>query len=360
MILRNSFYCFIVLIILVNTSCSSNDGDYAEVPQSPVVLDLEQVPYPKLSDYHFFEGELKQQAPSIGVIPFAPKSTLFTDYAKKKRFIWLPEGEIATYNGDHDVIELPTGAALVKTFYYDNVQPANDTRIIETRIMIRKPEGWIFAEYVWNEEQTDAFLTTQGGTTDISWLENGVAKSTTYQIPNILDCFTCHHRGTEVLPIGIKPQNLNFNYSYADGSKNQLQKWIDVGYLEDDLPAEIASVVDYSDTSKSLDLRVRSYLDINCAHCHRDGGEAEFYVMRFAFSGTIDPANLGICMEPNHVVPGFSGSIVKPGDISKSMLHYRMNTVDPIYRMPLLGRTMKHQEGVDLVEQWINQLAECP
>ena len=30
--------------------------------------------------------------------------------------------------------------------------------LIETRLMIRKEEGWTFAEYFWNEEQTEAFL----------------------------------------------------------------------------------------------------------------------------------------------------------------------------------------------------------
>ena len=83
---------------------------------------------------------------------------LFTDYAIKKRFIWMPKGVKGTFNGVNNVIELPIGAALIKSFYYDKVQPNNTTRIIETRIMIRKASGWIFAEYVWNEEQTDANL----------------------------------------------------------------------------------------------------------------------------------------------------------------------------------------------------------
>ncbi len=354
--------CFSFLLIGVGifvAACSSNDESYTEIPQSPVVVDLTQVPYQKLSDYKFFEGDLKLQLPSYGVLPFSPRSTLFTDYAEKKRFIWMPEGSKATYNGDHNILELPTGAALVKTFYYNNVLPNNQQRILETRVMIRKAEGWIFAEYVWNDEQTEAFLTTQGSTTPISWVDGGITKSTDYQIPSNLDCFTCHHQGSEVQPIGIKPQSLNFNFNYADGSKNQLQKLIDVGYLEDDLPGNITSVADYTDTTQSLDLRVRSYLDINCAHCHRDGGQAEFYVMRFAFQQTSNPANLGICLEPNHIVPGVSGSIIKPGDIGKSILHYRMNTTDPIYRMPALGRTMRHQEAIDMVEQWINQLSEC-
>ena len=37
---------------------------------------------------------------------------------RKKRFIWLPNGTKATYNGDDEILELPVGAALIKTFYY--------------------------------------------------------------------------------------------------------------------------------------------------------------------------------------------------------------------------------------------------
>ena len=45
-------YCGIFLCFI---SCNNSDNDYIE--QSPVVVDLTQVPYPKLSDYLFFEGE---------------------------------------------------------------------------------------------------------------------------------------------------------------------------------------------------------------------------------------------------------------------------------------------------------------
>jgi hypothetical protein len=34
----------------------------------------------------------------------------------------MPVGTKATYNGDGNILELPVGAVLIKTFYYDNVQ----------------------------------------------------------------------------------------------------------------------------------------------------------------------------------------------------------------------------------------------
>jgi CshA-type fibril repeat protein len=150
-----------------------------------VTVDLTQVPYVKLSDYHFFIGDLKKQIPSMNVLPYLPASTLFTDYAHKKRFVWLPPGTKGTYVADDKIFDLPVGAALIKTFYYDNVQPLNNTRIIETRIMIRKASGWMFADYVWNEDQTEAYYDLAGSYTNVSWKEdNNVIKSANYRIPN--------------------------------------------------------------------------------------------------------------------------------------------------------------------------------
>ena len=82
----------LVFTLTIFSSCSDNDDDESYTPVSPVVVDLTQVPYPKLSDYHFFEGDLKNLTPSLNVIPYEPASILFSDYAHKKRFVWMPEG----------------------------------------------------------------------------------------------------------------------------------------------------------------------------------------------------------------------------------------------------------------------------
>lgn len=324
-------------------------------------VDLTQVPYPKLSDYKFFVGEMKNQIPSLGVLPYEPASALFTDYAHKKRFVWMPAGTKATYEGDGELLELPVGAAIIKNFYYDNVVPGNVTRIIESRVMIRKADGWIFAEYVWNAEQTEAFLDMNGSNVSVTWIdENNVTKSTNaYRVPSEAQCMICHKVDDKAIPIGIKPQNLNTNYNYVTGSSNQLSKWIQEGYLENNIPSYIESVVDYNDTSKSLDLRVRSYVDINCAHCHRENSHCDYRPMRFAFSETIDPVNMGVCVDTQDMA-GYSGAlskIVTPGNHNRSMLYYRITTDDMASMMPLVGRSMVHQEGADLIEQWINSLS---
>jgi uncharacterized repeat protein (TIGR03806 family) len=324
-----------------------------------VSVDLSSVPYTKLSDYRFFIGEMKDQNPAEHVIPYEPASALFTDYAHKKRFIWLPTGTQATYVNDHDVLNLPIGAALIKTFYYDNVQPAGTTRIIETRIMIRKSSGWIFADYVWNTEQTEAYLDMNGSYTNVSWLENGQPKSTAYRIPNEIECHTCHKINDQPIPIGIKPQNLNVDYAYEDGTQNQLQKLIAVGYLQNTLPGNIVSTVNYMDQTKTIDERFRSYVDINCAHCHSEGKHCDYRPMRLAFSETSDPINLGLCVEPEEFINSDLAYIIKPSDKNRSMMYYRLGSTLPSERMPLLGRSIVHEEGLQLLEDWINWKQTC-
>ncbi|HMI06597.1 MAG TPA: hypothetical protein VK528_03550 [Flavobacterium sp.] len=377
---------FISLVIII-ISCSKSEDDYylpvtpvitEPEPESPVNVDLTQVPYNHLSEYHFFEGDLKNLEPSLNVLPYAPASSLFTDYAHKKRFVWMPPGTKATYNSDKTVLELPVGAALIKTFYYENVQnvnPVGATRIVETRVMIKKATGWMFAAYVWNAEQTEAVYDMAGSITPVSWKdENNVIKSADYRIPAAAQCFICHKSQqvvdgvvvTKQIPIGIKPQNLNFDYNYGTAAKNQLIKWIEAGYLEDNfsLPSAENTVIDYNDTSKSLDLRARSYVDANCSHCHMTDRHCEYRPMKFAFSETGNAngyTNMGVCVDTQDMqnFPVEMNKIVSAGHPDQSMLFYRINTTDESYRMPLHGRTVIHEEGVALIQLWINSLPRC-
>jgi uncharacterized repeat protein (TIGR03806 family) len=354
-------FTFLFSLLFFFASCNKEDSNDSYVPISPVKMDLTQVPYPKLSDYNFFQGALKDQQPALGVTPYKPESELFTDYAKKKRFVWMPIGTKATYINDHTILELPVGSALIKSFYYNNVQPNNSTKIIETRIMIRKTNGWIYANYIWNEAQTEAYFNLNGSTIPITWItESSVTKSVNYDIPNELKCVGCHTIFNEKKPIGIKPQNLNGNFTYIDGVYNQLAKWKSLGILDSNTPNTINSVVDYKDTSKPIETRVRSYFDANCAHCHQPGGYASFFNLKFEFNETANLSNMGVCVAPNHIIIGMEGRIIKPGNLSQSLLYYRLTSNDPYYRMPFLGRTIVHDEGVALVAQWINSITDCP
>jgi len=231
----------LVFIFILLSSCKSDDdsnNNMVPQPVSPVVFDINSVPYPNLADYNFFDGDLKEHNPVYGVIPYETISTLFTDYAKKKRFIWMPDDVTATYNSDGTILDFPV------------------------------EDDWIFADYIWNDNQTEATFSLEGSNTPVEWMQNGTVKNTNYRIPTENECFICHKNGTQSTPIGVKPQNLNKDYNYEDGTINQLQKLVDFGYLDANIPSNVETVIDWKDASQPIDLRMRSYVDINCAHCH--------------------------------------------------------------------------------------------
>ncbi|MBA2744647.1 MAG: hypothetical protein H0U44_00340 [Flavisolibacter sp.] len=86
--------------------------------------------------------------------------------------------------------------------------------------------------------------------------------------------------------------------------------------------------------------------------------------MRFAFNETANNnnTNMGVCVETSDMqdFPGALSKVVTPGNIERSMMYYRLNTTEEAYRMPLHGRTIIHEEGLELIEQWINSLTPCP
>ncbi|SDG80474.1 Ig-like domain-containing protein [Winogradskyella thalassocola] len=344
------------------TICSTSGDCKTEIisititTSSSVLYDLENMPFSALSDYQFFEGELKNLEPSSGVIPYTLNSTLFSDYAKKKRFVWMPNNSKATFLNENELLDFPVGTILIKNFYYDNVLPDNSTQILETRLIIRKQEGWVFANYAWNETQSEANLDMNGSYVDLQWQQEGATKSVQYRIPSAAECHTCHKVLEIAKPIGPKPRNLNLSYDYSDGTANQLEKLVSLGYLENTLPETISTIPDYSDHSNSLSLRVRAYLDINCAHCHSENTHCSYRPMRLDFLSTEDITNMGVCVEADTELGFGLGHIIEPGDARNSVMHFRISATEPSTRMPLLARTIVHTEGVQLIEEWINSL----
>ena len=320
-------------------------------------------PFPKLSDYGFFKGPIQYLFPSEGVIPYALNSELFTDYAYKSRFVWMPEQSAAAYNKDH-VLDFPNRAVLIKNFYYpsDMRNPYGERRLLETRLLIKTESGWKNYPYLWNDAQTEATYHPFGEFIDVAWIdEQGLAKSTNYMQPQQGQCKSCHIVGNEVMPIGPKVRNLNGLFDYGEeGLQNQLLYWQKVGYLEGFNPNEQQprNAV-WNDPSEDLDDRARAYLDINCGHCHNPNGPGNttgFYLDAL----TADPKELGVCKVPVAAGRG-SGNLsydIVPGNPVKSILHYRLASDEIDIMMPEIGRSMIHYEGLDLIASWIASMEE--
>ena len=125
------------------------------------ILKLKKPPL-KLSEYGFFK-DMRSQLPSEDVLPYTLKSALFSDYADKMRFIYLPDKGFAK-NVPGKVFDFPNGTVLIKTFAYLNnhIKSNLPAQLLETRLLIKKDSKWSNVSYVWNESQNEAFLSIAG------------------------------------------------------------------------------------------------------------------------------------------------------------------------------------------------------
>ena len=184
-------------------------------------------PPPKLlSEYGLFVNT-KDQITVPGVLPYELITSLFSDYADKHRFVYVPKGKIAAYQ-KNSVFSFPVGSVLIKTFSYEPINNQTSRRhLIETRLLIRKDSGWDALTYVWDEEGQEASLVLAGKTVKANYISNdGRELDIRYRVPNKNQCKECHLENESIVPIGPKPRNLNRDYTYLEGTINQLEKWL--------------------------------------------------------------------------------------------------------------------------------------
>ncbi|MFS4493754.1 hypothetical protein [Maribacter sp. 2308TA10-17] len=293
---------------------------------------------PKLSDLNLFKGDVANLEFNSTVHEYNLATPLYSDYSYKLRSISLPQDAKMTYNGE-GLLEFPDNTIITKTFYYlnDERDPSAGRKRIETRLLIKKAGVWQFGNYLWNTEQDDAILSLEGPTVPVDWIDTtGANRSVNYQVPIMLNCIQCHNSNGVTNPIGPKARNLNF---VQDGI-NSLQKFMDKGLLEG-APniSEIEKLPVWSDLSFSVSERARAYMDVNCAHCHQPGG--------------FHDSSIGVRPDLRYET-SFPDSNIEP---FKADIRNRVNT-DPAFgpSMPLIGVTIKHTEGVQLIHDYIDSL----
>jgi len=318
-----------------------------------------------LSSYRFFKGSGALQIPNDGVVPFDLNTILFSDFTLKHRFVWLPPGTNATYD-EQQSFNFPVGTVIIKTFAYpaDQTNPSTAQDVLETRLMVRRAEGWAGLPYVWNQDKSDAVLKIVGATLTVSGVQlDGEMGTFQYSVPNSNQCKECHKEHDEIMNVlGPKARHLNRDYAYADGEENQLVKWTELGILRgapaDPNDAPRAAVFDDPSTG-DIEARARTYLDINCAHCHNESGAARTTGFWVNIQET-DPGHLGICKSPTAAGPGTGGfgRVIDPGHPETSIVPFRMNSIEPEIAMPELGRRRIHGEAVDVITEWIASMEE--
>ena len=355
-----------------------------EAPREQVTVHERNAVPDNLSQWHIVEAIDGKLSLNDRVIPYDLNTALFTDYAHKLRTVWMPEGSSAAYGEEE--FDYPVGTVISKTFYYprgnDGTVVRTDdysgdfagagldlsqVKLIETRLLVKRADGWQALPYVWNEAQTDAVLEIAGDAKRLQLVSaDGNTEAFTYVVPDSNQCAGCHadnHAQKAVRPIGPRARHLNKDYEYRDSGDegevhNQLLFWQQVGYLTG-VPelAEVPRNVAYEDRSASLDERARSYLDINCGHCHNPSGPADTSGLMLNIAEH-DMRRLGVCKPPVAAGTGSGDRLfaIVPGSPSESILNFRVESTDPGAMMPELGRSLVHEEGTELLKQWIGSL----
>ncbi len=296
----------------------------------------------RLSEFRLMLGR-QGETPNARVVPYALRNALFSDYAEKFRYAYIPKGSKIGWR-DAGVLDFPVGSVLIKSFGYpaDMRAPAKDVRMIETRLLIRRASGWVALPYVWNADGTDATLKRAGARVDVSWTHlDGNTRTISYAVPNVNQCKDCHALDNVLTPIGPKARNLDaqlFNAGNIAGAPMQrmtLPVWNDA-------------------SSGSLESRARAYLDVNCGHCHNPRGAASNSGLNLVWEER-NPIAIGIGKRP--VAAGRGGGDhafdIAAGRPQDSILVHRLRSIDPGVAMPELGRATVHEEGVALLEAWI-------
>ena len=171
--------------------------------------------------------------------------------------------------------------------------PVDDTnpkilRRLETRLLVRDTNGTVYgASYKWRADLSDADLVTAGHRTKTSSSKPPTGTRTQrWFYPGRQDCLTCHTPASGGV-LGVKTRQLNGDFKYPDGvTDNQLRAWNHIGLFdttldENDIPRFARLVARDRHQPRRCELRARSYLDANCAQCHRPGGVEAFFDARF-------------------------------------------------------------------------------
>jgi uncharacterized repeat protein (TIGR03806 family) len=367
-----------------------------------------------LSQYNLFADVTDPRAGAHeGGLRFDLTTPLFSDYAVKYRFLFLPPGEPAGWQeGNADApnatLVFPVGTVIAKTFAFPN---GADEEVVETRLLIHRAASsggsfWEGMAFIWEKDddghRTDARLAVAGGTAAVSWsyedpdpdVAAAYAGSTdSYAIPHANQCGNCHvndDRQPGDSPIGPKVRLLNRPMDYGSGPVNQLQHWIDTGRLagapaltigDDQIATNVQRLPRWnvagdwlahpsigplearfdamSPSERDLEMRARAWLESNCAHCHNRDGLAQSTGVFFDAFREVD-LNFGICKTPTTAGSSSGGRDfdIVPGSAGDSILSFRIHEANPSTQMPPIARSVTHDEAVAVVDQWIDTVID--
>jgi len=286
-------------------------------------------------------------------LPFSPQYPLWSDGAVKSRWLHIPEGQFID-GSDPDLWQFPVGTRLWKEFRF--------ARRAETRFIEHTADGWQFAAYAWNEDETEAPLAPELGVRQSVPIRDGVR----HAIPSRSDCRTCHEAGPARV-LGISALQLSPDRDPGAPHAElpppgavDLSELVARGLVRG-LPSRVTRTPPRIEAASPTSRAALGYLHANCGSCHTGDGELASlaFALNYRLDGTDDeapPALLTTLERPSHFkVPGAPEVVVRvrPGHPEVSALVRRMATRNPLVQMPPLGSRLVDDEAVDLIRRWI-------
>ena len=343
-------------------------------PVSPAFFNMPNTytggPIPLLLSQTGVFNNTPSMSPTDGLVPYAPNTPFWSDGALKIRYMSVPNtGGPDTPNQQIGFAStgewtFPSGTVFVKTFELQtNQSDPNSIRRLETRLLVRDTLGAVYGvTYKWRPDNSDADLLTTSQTEPIVITNNdGASFVQDWYYPSPADCLACHTAAAGYV-LGVNTRQLNGNLTYPSSvTDDQLRALNRAGLfypaIDESQIAGFTKLSSVTNLSAPLVNRARSYLDANCAQCHRPGGTGPSFDARYdtplasqSIINGLAIGNLGY----DHA------AIVVPSDIWRSVLYDRMNTVDPLIKMPPLARNLIDTNAVQVMAAWINTLGGTP
>ncbi len=332
-------------------------------PQAPAFLNMpreEHGTVPTLLSRTAAFADTRTLTPAPALIPYEVNAPFWSDGAAKTRWISVPneggEGERVRFAPTGEWA-FPAGTVFVKHFELaaDETRP-DLRRRLETRLLVRDEAGGVYGvSYRWRDDQADAELVTESRREEVTVATASGPRTQTWYYPGPADCRKCHTAAAGGV-LGVNTRQLNRDR----GTDNQLRTWNRLGLFkpvvdESEIPT-FARLAPLDARGRSAEDRARSFLDVNCAYCHRPGGVVA------DFDGRYDtPLDRQLLIDvPARINLGLDRArFVAPHDVWRSVVLARINTLDGS-KMPPLGHETVDREAVAVLEEWIKSLPGPP
>jgi uncharacterized repeat protein (TIGR03806 family) len=315
---------------------------------------------PLLSQTGAFK-DTPQVVAAAALIPYDLVVPFWSDGAEKFRWVSVPAGQKVKFSPAGDWT-FPLGTVFVKTFALaTNELEPHSLRRLETRLLVCDADGGVYGvTYKWRADNRDADLLATNLTEAIPIQTATGVRIQSWYYPSRKDCLTCHTPLAGGV-LDVKTRQLNRDLAYPSGvTDNQLRTWNHLGLFDTNLAGAdwnaFPRLARLDDSTRSLEDRVRSYLDANCANCHRPKGTVAYFDARY----DTPLAEQGLMDGPVLIDERIDGArVIAPNDIWRSILFMRVDTTEA-FKMPPLARNTVDERGMILLRQWIESLPGPP